>query len=810
MLFHYLKLTIRNLCQLRSYTLVNIIGLAIGLACCILILQYLRAEFGYDRHHSGSIFRVATEYSFSDGDERTAAASPAIAAALKRDFLEITESTRVFKAPAVEKFLVSVGDESYLEQEVLFADPTFFNLFTYDFFAGDPVTALDEPFSVVVSADVATKLFPDEDPLGKLLEIESTIWGTDLYTISGVFNKDTYKSHIEGDYYISAMSGALGDRFYELQEWGGNNIFYTYVRLQDGIDQNQIESQLPGWLEPFATERLAQLGFSKRLYFEAIEDVYLYSGLSTTIGPTGSSFYFYTLSIIAIFILIIACVNFTNLATAKALLRAREVGVRKVVGASSSVLVRQFMLEAFVYTVVAVTMAYILADSAMPYLSGLVGLSLSTNILDSGADSGFLAAFIVITTLMVGAYPALYLASFKPVEILRGYLSRRSSSQALRKGLVVLQFIVSISLIQGILIITEQMEFIENQNLGFDKNNKLVIPNNSRDSQKNFDELKNALLQSSAVINVGGASTYPSSVNLENGLINAPGRIQEEAKVGYISYVDTDYMDVMGFNFIAGRNFDLDRPGDADGKTVINETLARGIGYDPLNAVGNSILYSIPSGRTEFEIIGVVSDFHSFSLHNEIDGQAFFWDNGIGISSSYLIVDFATEDMSALISFIENTWQAINPGAPLEYYFLDDVIQDDYLPERRLGSLIYSAAVTAILISCFGLLGLTAFAAERRSKEIAVRKTLGASIVSIVAVLCRDFLNLILLAFLIATPAAWYGMNYWLNGFYYRIDIEWVVFFYGGIVALTIALLTMSWQAIRAAIVNPTSGLRVS
>ena len=810
MLLHYLKLAIRNLRELRSYTFVNIVGLSVGLACCILILQYLRIEFGYDRHHEGNLYRVATEFTFSDRQDRTATSPPALAAGIKRDFLEVDESARIFNAPGVDKFVVSIADRFFLEEKVLFADPEFFDLMTYEFVAGDKNTALDEPFSVVVSREVAQKLFPNQNPMGELLEIESTTWGADLYAITGVFDKAAHKSQVDGDYYLSAMSGALGDRFYELQEWGGNNFFYTFVRLQQGVNPDLLESQLPDWLEGYAAESLAQLGFSKRHFFEPIEDIYLHSGLSTTIGPTGSSTYFYTLGVIALFILVIACINFTNLATAKALLRAKEVGVRKVVGASSSVLVRQFMLEAFIYTILAVALAYILADTIAPMLSAVVGKSLSTDLLSTGYDSGILAAFIVVTTLMVGAYPALYLASFKPIDVLRGYLGGSSSNQGLRKGLVVLQFIVSIALIQGILIITQQMNYIDTRDLGFDKSSKLVIPNNSRSAQQNFFELKNLLLQNSGIAKVGGSSTYPSAVNLENGLINSPGRPQEEAVVGYSSSVDTDYMDLMAFDFVAGRNFDLNRPSDARGKTVINETLARGVGYDPVDAVGKTIFYNIPSGRSEFEVIGVVRDFHAFALRDEIQGQAFFWDNSMGSSTGYLVADVATTDTAALISNVENAWERVNPGEPLEYFFMEDAIQSDYLPEQRMGDLIFSAAVIAVLISCFGLLGLTAFAAERRSKEIAVRKTLGASVTNVTFVLCRDFMGLVLIAFALATPIAWYGMSQWLNSFYYRTDVEWSVFVIGGVVGLIVALVTMSWQAIRAAIANPVSGLRLT
>lgn len=809
MLQHYSKLVLRNLGQIRNQSLLNILGLSLGLASCLLLLNYLQIEFNFDRHHQPNLYRVSSDLQFADTATQTATASPAIAAGLKRDFSEVIESTRVFKVPGVEKFLVSIEDHAYFEEKVLFADPSFFDLLHYDFVLGDSDTALDGPFSVVISEEIAGKLFPEQIALGQSIEIESN-WGKDLYTITGVFDKDAFRTHIDGDYYVSAMSGAIGDRFYELQEWGGNNLFYTFIQLDPGSDPLSLEQKLPEWLNTYTSEQLTELGFSKTLFLEAMPDLYLYSGLTTMIGPTGSATYFTMLGIIAVLILVIACINFTNLATAKALLRAKEVGIRKVVGAHKSMLLQQFMFEAFIYTVIAVTVAYQIANLAAPLLGATIGTPLSIGLFNTAFDSGVLLSAIVVTTLMIGAYPALFLASFNPIDTLKGIASGSLKGKTLRRVLVIVQFTVSIALVQGILIINEQMRFIENYDLGFDRRNKLIIPNNGSGSKENLPLLKNALLQHPDIVDAGSSSTYPSAGNFENGMMNSPGRPPEQAVVGYTTFVQPDYLELMDFEFVSGRNFDIGRSADSIGKVVVNESLARSVGYDTDSAIGQTIFYDIPDRRSTFEIIGVVKDFNAFALYNQIEGQAFFWDEENALANNYLVADFSTRDLAALIAFVEASWKLLNTKEPFEYFLMNDAILEDYETEQRMSGLIVVATTLAFMLSCFGLHGLASFSAERRKKEIAIRKTLGAEVTNVVFMLSKDFLQLVLIAIVIATPMTWYAMSQWLSNFYYHTELAWWIFIGGGLTALLIALVAISWQAISAAVLNPVQGLRAA
>ncbi|NKB32661.1 MAG: FtsX-like permease family protein [Pseudomonadales bacterium] len=676
MLRHYLVLLARNLMQIRNYSLFNIVGLSIGLAACLLILNYLYVESSYDRHHQANLYRVSTDFQFSDQDDQSATASPAVANGIKRDFPEVLDSTRIFKAPAVEKFLITVQDIAFFEEKVLFADPSFFNLLNYNFLAGNADSALDQPFSVVITDEIALKLFPGQSALGQSIEIES-IWGTDLYSITGVIEKNAFRTHIDGDYYVSSMSGALGDRFFELQEWGGNNLFYTFVQLQAETDPEFLQQKLPEWLNTYAADRLAQLGFSKTLFLEAMPDLYLQSGLTTSLGPIGNATYYAMLGIVAALILFIACINFTNLATARALLRAKEIGMRKVVGAQQAELVQQFMLEAFVYTLVAVALAYGIAVLAAPILGATVGKSLSIGLFATAFDSGVLIGMVIVTTMLVGAYPAIMLARFKPIDILRGYSGNMFGAKKLRKALVVVQFAVSIALLQSILVVDEQMQFIENYDLGFDKINKLIIPHNSIGSKENIQIFKNALQQHPNISNVGNASTYPSALNLEDGLMNAPGRAQEESVVGYLSYVEPDYLDLMNFEFISGSNFEADSAASSIDKVIITESLASDIGYDSISAVGQSLLFDIPNGQQSFEIRGVVEDFNAVALYDQTNGQAFLWNAENFLTASYLVADIQTENFGELISFVEQNWTSLNPIEPFDFFLMNDAILED-------------------------------------------------------------------------------------------------------------------------------------
>lgn len=807
MWYNYVKIAFRSLRKFKGYASINIMGLAIGLACCLLIIQYLRDDWQVDKHHhlKDDLYRMATTFKIAENNEATATTPSPLARALQADFAEVLNTARVIKAPNVDKYLLKYQDRSYFEEKGIYADSTFFQLLTYDFVAGDPDHALDQPLSMVLAKHVADKIFQGANPIGESIEVES-LWGNELFEITGIFDASTYSSHLDVDFFLSMNSGALGRRFYRLEEWGGNNLFYTYVQLQPDTDVQAFEAKLPTWLEGYAGERLRQMGFSKEHFLEPVEDIYLHSDVGLQVGPTGDIGYFYILGSIALFVLLIACINFMNLATAKATVRAQEVGVRKVIGATRSSLFRQFMSEAFVYTLLAVSIAFLVAEVCLPVFNQMLDKDLHLNFLRDPAVLWILCAFVLLTTLVAGSYPAVYLSSFQPIKIFKGHFSDRFSAQNVRKGLVVLQFIISIALIQGVIVINEQMRYIRNKHLGFNPHEKILVPLNSSSAYEKFYTFKDEIEKDSRVLGASGVSSYPGSTNFEDMIMFGEGKMAEEGHQGYMTFIEPDYLDLMEFSLLEGRLFSYDHLADTLNSVVVNEKLAKDLGYTAETAVGRKMFYEWRETRHDFTIIGVIEDFHTASLHAPIAGQCFFFspDN----AHNYLIANVESADLPGLLNSMEASWARINPNEPFQYYFLDQELQQNYQADQQLGRLILWGTLLAIFISCLGLLGLATFAAERRLKEIGVRKILGASVPNIIGMLSKDFLYLVLLALVIASPLAWYAMSRWFQNFHYHVDMPVWAYLVGGVLAIVIALGTTFWQGLRAARINPIQSLR--
>jgi putative ABC transport system permease protein len=807
MFSNYLKIAFRNLVKFKGYALVNILGLAIGLACCLIIVQYLRYEWQYDKHHTHGedIYRVSTTFSVADQSSSTSTSPSPLAAAIKEDFPEVVESARVFKAPGIDKFIFKLEGQSFTEEKGMFADSTFFRLLSYDFIAGEPGHALDEPFSIVLSKSLAIKFFGSQEAVGQHLSIASP-WGEDQYTIAGVFDKSSYQTHVDADFYISAMSGAVGQRFYRLQEWGGNNLFHTYIQLAPGTVASNLEAKLPAWLEGYAADRLQQLGFSKTHFLEPLQDIYLYSDVGFSMGKSGDITYMYILGAIAIFILFIACINFMNLATAKATVRTQEVGIRKVIGASRTTLIKQFLSEAFLYTSFAIVLAYVFAYAALPIFNQLMGTDFSINPREEQSIFLLLIGFAVITTLLAGGYPAAYISSFRPAQIFRGKLGNQLSAQQVRRILVGFQFLISIALIQGVLVINEQMQYVRNKHLGFNKEQKIIIPHHTTSSLNNFDIYRDKLSKRDEVKGIGGTSSYPGAVNIEDMILYGEGQNPEEGAHSFMIDADPEYLEMMEFEVLSGRLFNRQSMADTSVTVVINEKLAEGAGYEPNNAVGKQISFNWGENTYSFRIIGVVRNFHTASLHQEMEGQAFFWDNQD--RNNFLVVNVGTDNLPQTLDIMATTWQEVNPGDPFEYYFLDEVLQQKYVADQRMGGLVLWGTLLAIFISFLGLFGLATFAAERRAKEISIRKVLGATVVNIMGLLSKDFLRLVLIAFVLATPLAWYFMRGWLQDFEYHITMPWWTYALAGVLSAIIALMAIGWQSFKAARANLADTLR--
>lgn len=807
MFSNYFKIAIRNLIKFKGYSAINILGLTMGIAACLLIIYYVKDELKYDQHHVNgeNIYRVDTEYFLRNQQHKSGSTPSPLAWAMKKDFPEVIESARIYKVPDVDKFLLRHEDQSYFEKRGAFADSNFFELLTYKFVTGDKYTALDQPFSVVLSDKLSEKLFNEQNPLGKTIQISSS-WGENDYKVTGVFDSRIYRSHLEGEFYVSGMSGNIGRRFYRLQEWGGNNLFYTYIRLQDGTDYKTLDAKLPDWLEGYAGERFRELGMSKSHFLTPVGDIYLRAQGGNWFGGKGDITFIYILISIAAFILLVACINFMNLATAKATVRAKEVGVRKVIGANRVMLMKQFASEAFVYATVAVLAGYVISELAMPTFNTLTGKELSMGFFNDFGIMAWLIGFVLITTVIAGSYPALYLSSFSPTNIFRNDFGNKLSNKQVRKGLVVLQFIISIALIQCVMVIQEQMKYVRNKNLGFNPEAKIVVPLNTNEAYGNYNTLRNEFLKDNRIHQVGATSSYPGVQNLESYFYFTDGQSPNEGFHAFSSTVTPEFIQMMGFELLKGRLFDPERLADTVRSVVISETAMHGIGFTPDNVLGQKVYVDWQGERSGWEVIGVIKDYHAASLHRKIQGQIFDWSPRR--QTSYLVASADTKNLPALLSEMKNTWNKFNPDEPFKFQFMEDRLQQNYLADKRMSQLIFWATLLAIFISCLGLFGLASFAAERRSKEIGLRKVLGASATDIVTLLSKNFIFLVFIAFLIAAPISWYSMNQWLNDFAYRINIQWWYFVLAGLLAIVIAILTVSFQSLRAAYANPVESLK--
>ncbi len=807
MLQNYIKIAFRNLLKSKGYSAINIFGLAIGIASCLLIVQHLRHELSYDAHHDelGQLYRIGSTFKIGDKETKTATSPSPLAWAMVQDYPEVKEAARVLVAPNTTEYLIKYENQSYFEQNGLLADSTFFRLFKFDFVEGDPVNSLNEPYHVVVSIQMAEKLFGEAKALDRTIKIGDQ-WGENDYKITGVFNPETYPTYLNGNFYMNMRSGEVGQYFYALPEWAGNNLFYTYVLLNENASAESLAAKFPALIEEKAGQRLKDLGFEKTHFIEPVKDIYLRSDAQYEVGLTGDITFVYIFAAIAAFILLIACINFMNLSTAKATIRAQEVGVRKVVGATRSMLSAQFLTEAFVYTFLAVILAYIGAEMVLPIFNQLSGKELDLNLMNDGVLVTWLVAILILTALLAGSYPALYLSSFSPVKVFKGNLGDRFSAKQVRKFLVVVQFVVSIALIQGILVINQQMDYMRQKKLGFEPEAKLVIPLNTSDAALNFQTLKEQFLQITDVEALGGTSTVPGTPNIEDMLIFGEGQNNDESVHANQIWTDPGYLPMMDFNLLKGRVFDESRFADTTDAVVINQKLMTKLGYDFDNVIGKKLYWNWDGTLNSHEIIGVIDNFHSSSLRQEIDNHVFHWNPNRYLR--YMVASVSTNDLPNLIDDLNNNWDQINAGEPFDYFFMDDKLQQAYDTDQRMAGLIFSFTLLAILISCLGLFGLAAFSAESRTKEIGVRKVLGATNGGIVGLLTKEFIWLVVIALAVATPFAWSLMNSWLEGFHYRVDMPYWVFVAAGIVAISITFITVGYQGLKAALANPIESLR--
>ena len=807
---NYFKITVRNLTGNKVFSFINIFGLAVGLATCILMISYILSELGYDRTNRDAerIYRIAYKSvkKINPNDKSWASTSAPIAWGLKEDLPEVEQSTRLLKFPSLDKMLLKyehAGEvNSFFETNGYYVDSNFFQVFTYDFIYGNSSSALQESNSLVISKEISKKLFGNENPLNKTV-ILGLPYGNFNYTVRGVFDESKMKSHIPAHFFLSMRNADIGTWVPNQTNWATNNIFYTYVKLKQGSSPLVFERKLDAFINRRAGKDLKAMGIIRQLFIQPVTDIYLYSDLDNEIAANGNITHLYVLGSIAFFVLLIACINFMNLSTARSMKRAKEVGIRKVLGAEKNSLIGQFLGESVIMSCLALLFALVIAYMLQPVFNSFT--QKNEAIFGQPVLWICVSALTLVTGILSGIYPAFYLSSFRPITVLKGKLLNNLSGSAIRRGLVVFQFVISICLILTVVVIGQQLHFMDNRELGFNKNQQVILPLQSKDVVKNYEVLKTALLKNPAVKNVTSGSTYPGIANIEDMLFYAEGKSTDDVIDVGLANIDNDYFETLGLKLISGRGFSRKFTADSN-SIILNEVAVKKLGYDIRSAVGKNIYFDFQGTHTAMRIVGIVHDFNFEGLNNAI--KPFAFNNMFGNRHSFLIANLKTSDYKTILKEMEQTWNQINPGIPFVYSFMDKDFQKNYEKDQRISGMVSYFALIAILIACLGLFGLSAFAAEQRIKEIGIRKVLGASATSIVTLLSGEFMRIVLLAICIAIPLGWYLLNKWLSGFEYRIYINGWMIMTTCLLTIVIALLTISFQAIKAAVANQINNLR--
>jgi putative ABC transport system permease protein len=805
---NYLKTAWRNLVKNRIFSLINILGLAIGLCCFLLIAMYVLDELSFDRHHKKAdrIYRISSEIKFGGSELDLPVTSDIMGAVLKSDYPQVEEFTRIYASSGSK--LIKKGNEYINEESVVHADSTLFDVFTFPSIAGDTKTALNEPNTVVITEAAARKYFGTTDAVGKLLETNDN--NSTLYKVTAVIRNMPKNSHFTADFLFSMDNVDY--------PWGTylSHNFHTYLLLQEGTDPRAFEKNFDEYIEKYIMPQAKSMmqiesmeAFEKagnKLVYSLIpvRKIHLYSNRPFELSPSGNIQYVYIFSAVAIMILLIACFNFMNLTTARSANRSREVGIRKVLGTERQHLILQFLTECTLMVFVALIIAIGIGIAILPLFNDLSSKTLEASMFFSPTLLPLLIALPFVVGLLAGSYPAFFMSAFKPIEVLKGKLQSGSRKASLRSVLVVLQFSISIILITGTIIIYRQLNYIQTKNLGYQKDQVLII-NDTYALNNNTTAFKNELLSIPGIKSGTLSGFLPVASARNDNSFFKDATIDSKSGFNMQSWlIDYDYMKTLGMEMLKGRNFSREFGADSS-FIILNETAAKLLGYD--DPIGKKIYTFADQAGTQvisYDIIGVVKNFHFESLRQDIGPLSF----RLGTSTYLSAYKVDAANIPSILKQVESKWKTMAPGMPFSYRFMDDSFDDLYRTEQRVGSLALIFSILAIVIACLGLFGLATFIAEQRTKEIGIRKVLGSSVTGIVQLLSTDFLKLVAIAFILAVPIAWYAMHRWLEDFAYRIDISWWIFISAGVLALLIAFVTVSFQAIKAAIANPVKSLR--
>lgn len=813
---NYLKIAWRNLAKNKVFSFINIFGLAVGLTCCILISLYIYHEISYDKYHknANNIFRLGTVFIDQGVGEPGANTSAPLGKMIQQEYPEVEASARILNLFRDDKTLFQVKEndgklKSFYETKGFLADSNFFQILTYHFKEGDGRTALLEPNSVVINEEIAQKLFGNESAVNKIVWIRSSTNGDTSFRVTGVFSNPPGPSHLDAKFFMSFRGGSM-DRFANANpSLLNNNMFYTYLLLKNGSDSKKLEQKFPGFVQRHLGEQLKQMGKERKYFLTKVPDIYL-SGISkssTTAG--GSKTTLFILGSIAILTLLIACINFMNLSTANSSKRASEVGVRKVLGAQKQSLLRQFLGESLMMAGIALVFALIFTFLLLPVFEQVSGKTLIISTEQKIILGGLFLLLALVTGLLAGSYPAFYLSSFRPIKVLKGKFSNSLAAISLRKGLVVFQFIISIALIIASVVIAKQMGYLQQKDLGFQKEQQIIIPLRTSNAKNSVQAFKDEIVNNTNINSIGTSMAYPGIFNPQDWLMYRQGQTMDNSKTVFINLVDNSFLQTLGVKLVAGRLFSKEFAADTLTSFVINEEAVKRFGFTSAqDAVGKWLAFDPDGEQLRFTIVGVVKDFHFQDLHETIEPFAFRFYNDANAGFNYMIAHSSGANIKGSLATLENTWKKLNPNEPFEYSFLDQDFQKNYEAESRQAGLINYFTIIAIIISCLGLFGLATFTAEQRTKEIGIRKVLGASVYGLIALLSKDFLRLVIIAVVIASPLAWWAMHKWLQNFAYQTSITWQVFALTTSIAVLIAFITISFQAIKAAIVNPIKSLR--
>ena len=801
MIKNHLKIAFRNITKNRGIFAINIFGLAVGIASCLAILLFINDELNYDKFNTKAdqIVRVVFNAKINGETMKEAVVMAPVAKAFKVEFPEVLDATRmtnILNPKLVYK------NTSYRDSRFAYVDPNFFEVFTLPIVEGNTKNPLAEPGSVVITSPEAKKYFGDENPIGKILKLENY---DRQFTVTAVMREVPKNSHFHFDLFASTESYTAAQG----TSWV-NSDFFTYLLLRKGTNVEKLEKKIPAIIDKYMGPQIKNAvgipysQFKKdnqiTLNLQPLTDIHLRSDFtaSSQLEQGGDIKYIYIFGAVALFMLLIACINFMNLATAAASKRAKEVGIRKVLGSGKKQLIQQFLMESVISVCIAMVLGLIIFTLALPVFNQISGKELEMAYLLKPSIIITLLALIVFVSVCAGGYPAFFLSSFKPIAALKNRFSGLGQNKNIRSGLVVFQFVVSAGLILATIVVSEQMRFIQNKNLGYDKNQLLVLRESYLLGQ-NENAFKNEILKDPRVSNVTQSAFVPageSNTNMSGIFLGE--RYQRRM---FVYNIDESYIPTMGMELVEGRNFS-EKFGSDSTKVIINEKAANVLGFGK-NALGKTLSQDTNNGKQQLTVIAVIKDFHFRSLRQNIEPLIMRYNPYGG-----LIVRAKTADMSGLITKLKGQWNAFGTPEAFTYSILDDAYRHTYVEEQKMGTILSIFAMLTILVACLGLFGLVTYTAEQRVKEIGIRKVLGSSVGQIVALLSKDFIKLVGISFLIAFPLGFYLVNRWLRDFAYRIEVSLWMFFLAAAITLLIALLTISFKSIKAAMANPVESLR--